>query len=65
MGAGNGETKMTILDAIRHFRQERDMSYEQARDAAIEYFNKNGLEVPDSIMSLYMRKQKDKLVVSY
>ena len=44
---------MTIIDAIRTLRKERGMTYEDARDKAIEHFREKGLPIPDSIARLY------------
>jgi hypothetical protein len=49
---------MTIIDAIRTLRKERDMTYEAARDLAIAYFREKGLPVPESIARLYGRPKE-------
>ena len=47
---------MTIIDAIRTLRKEQGLTYEAARDKAIEFFRKKGWPIPESIARLEGRK---------
>lgn len=43
---------MTILDAIRTLRKEKNMTFEQAKKVAYDHFKLKGLPIPESIESI-------------
>ena len=49
--------KFSIIDAIRTYRRECNLSYKEALIKAVEFFQKKNWEIPESIMSLYRREK--------
>ena len=42
-----GDSGMTLIDAIRTLRKEQGLSFEAARQKAIDFFAKKGLPLPE------------------
>lgn len=46
---------MTIIDAIRTLRKERDIGFHEAVVLAVEHFLKTNRPVPESMLGMYRR----------